>query len=592
MKKILFLLCLCLLFFVSCEKEEDYTPDLELAEGYLLEGDRITAELIGTGPLTVSDFLITKDAVTVFADSTGDRYVQGLDAELPLKDGENRMVLRLENGGRQKEYELHITCISIRSFSVAVNDPEKTYHIGEAFDKSTITVTALTADGKEIEITRYEPEYEFSSLGKSTVGIELDGFYESFSVMVTEQYRPVLDENGFADGVYYEISEDSAVLLRATEKEGFFSVPSSVVVNGKEYPVTEIAPLAFEGAWLTGVQIPSGVKRIADEAFSGCRRLEWAELPETMENIGSFAFSDCEALFSIAVPDGVEEIKNGTFRGCKSLVRAVLPQTVTAIGERAFFDCTSLSGIDLPHKLSVIEDSAFENCEALTAVVAETLDTLGSRAFAGCKNMTVFAAGEIENIGTEVFSEGKELTVYMRAGSMLLMAAERAGADSVFMKDGEYTIVSLPTEFPIEEDFPYAETLILHLGDGRMTILSDYEVFYPKDACGYLEACITAEDFEHRFTVFISYTENVALDTDTRGVRYELDPATGRATLVYAPAWVKKSDIYNPEKDGLFIVPTTLIREDAMYVVTAVADGAFDEVLNAENVFIPKLTKE
>ncbi|MBQ8496188.1 MAG: leucine-rich repeat domain-containing protein [Clostridia bacterium] len=592
MKKMLLFFLLCTLIFVSCGKKENYTPDFTLAEGYTLKDERITATVIGAGDLPLSSFLMTKEKVTVFADSTGDRYVQGLDASVPLKAGENHMVLRFSNGTYEREYNLDITCITLRSFSVTVTDPDKTYHIGERFDRNTIRVVGITQDGKEIEITQYEPEYEFSSLGKSTIGIELDGHYESFSVMVTEEYRPVLDANGYADGIHYEMSETEATLLNASETEGFFAVPSVVTLNAKEYPVTAIAPLAFEGTEITSIQIPDTVHRIGDEAFSGCRTLTWVEMPESMKEIGKHCFADCISLMSIAIPDGIVVIGDGTFRGCEALTRVVLPKSLTTIGERAFFGCKSLETIKFPNELSVIEASAFENCKSLSSVIAQTLQNLGNRAFFGCDALTVFAAGDIENIGTDIFPENTKLTVYMRAGSMLLMEADKIGADTVFMKNGEYHVVSLPIEFPIESDYPYHETLILRLQDGRMKELSDYTVSYPKDACGYLEAVIEAEDFSYTFTVFIVYTEDIALDTDTRGVRYELDTMTRRATLVCAPVWVRKSDIYEPEQEGLFLVPTTLWREDGMYVVTDIAEGAFDEAQNVQNIFIPRLTED
>jgi hypothetical protein len=187
MKRLLLAVGILLLCLIGCQPKATYEPDFILADGYLLQGDCISATVIGEGDLPISDFLQTNESVTVFADSTADRFAQGLDAKIPLRAGENRMVLRFSDGNREKEYDLYITCIAIRGFSVTVVNPEKTYHIGEAFDKSTIKVLAVTEDGKEMEITQYEPEYEFSSLGKSTVGIELDGYYESISVTVTEE---------------------------------------------------------------------------------------------------------------------------------------------------------------------------------------------------------------------------------------------------------------------------------------------------------------------------------------------------------------------------------------------------------------------
>lgn len=592
MKKLVLLMILAIVLLSSCQKTETYEPNFTLAEGFTLEGDRISATLIGTEELFVSDVLLTSEAVTVFADTTGDRYVQGLDAKIPLKAGENRMVIRLENGTRQKEYELHLTCVEIRGFTVTVIDPEKTYHIGETFDRSTVRVTAVTADGKTMEITQYQPEYEFSSLGKSTVGIELGGYYESISVMVTAPYQPTLDGDLSADGISYLIEDGEAMLTDGTAREGFFAVPAAVSFKGKEYPVTKIAPLAFEGAWLTGIMIPEGVESIGDEAFSGCEALEWIEFPETMKSIGAFAFSDCTSLYTVLLPEGLEKIADGTFRDCEALMSIGLPSTLKTIGTRAFFGCKALENIDLPSGLAVIGESAFENCSALSTVVVEKLSTLSSNAFAGCDALKVFAAGYVETIGSNIFPKSKALTVYMRAGSMLLMEADRAGAESVFMKDGDYQIVSLPTEFPIEEDYPYEETLILHLSDRSMTILSDYTVTYPKDVCGYTEASITAEGFSHTFSVFISYTEPIAFDSDTRGVRYHLDRETGRATLLSAPAWVKKSEVYEPEKEGLFLVPTTLFYEDTLYVVTEIAEGALSDAVNVQEIFVPILETE
>lgn len=592
MKRLLLLIALCLCCLIGCNPKPTYEPDFTLADGYHLQDDRISATVIGEGDLPLSDFLRTNEAVTVFADSTADRFAQGADARIPLQAGENRMVIRFSNGRQEKEYDLHIRCIAIQGFSVTILDPEKTYHIGEAFDKNTVSVVVLTKDGESLEITQYEPEYEFSSLGKSTVGIELDGYYESFSVMVTEEYRPGLDGNASADGVQYEIEEDTAVLLRATDKTGFFAVPSAVFFEEREYPVTAIAPLAFEGAAITSLQIPESVRTIGDEAFSGCKELEWIEMPETLTSIGPFAFSDCLSLQSIEIPDGITEIRNGTFDDCTALSRIALPEGLEIIGERAFYGCTALETVRFPKTLRIIGQEAFRKCRAFSTAVVENLTAIGDEAFAECESLSVFAAGDIETIGKRIFPEHTDLTVYMRAGSVLLLEADLVGADCVFMKNGETSIVSLPVEFPIEREYPYDETLILSLDDGKMTVLSDYTVSYPKDACGYLPITLEADGFTHTFTIFIVYTEDIALDTDTRGVRYDLDPATGKATLVYVPEWVKRSDIYQPQQEGLFLVPTTLWRDDGMYVVTDIAENVFDHVQNVTDVYIPRLTKE
>ena len=594
MKRILIALLFSILtiFMVSCKKQNNYNPQFTLAEGYVLKGDRISATIIGEGTLRVRDFLISSDDIIIFKGSSSDQYVHGLDAKIPLTFGKNRMVIRFSDGTHEKEYDLEINCIAIQSFSIVIKNPEKTYHVGETFDKSTIAVIAITEDGKEFEVQQYTPEYEFSAIGKSTVGIELDGWYESFSVMVTDEYRPTLDEKYTADDVSYHINGSEAILFNAQSKEGFFAVPPSVMINGTEIPVTGIANNAFSSSWVTGILIPESVKTIGNEAFSECLALEWIEMPSEMESIGHRAFYQCEALRSIEIPEGITELNPETFQNCKNLSSVIFPSSLQSISDRAFKNCANLSEIQLPQSLQNIRDEAFYSCKNLSTVVVEKLNTLGNRAFAYCNELTYFCIGNVETIGTGIFTESKKVSVYAPQSSKILQRLAADGVKTIAVQEDEHCIVTLPIEFPIEQDYPYHETLIVHLSQGKMEALDNYTVTYPKDACGYLEATITEGDFSHTFTIFISYTEEVALDTDSRGVVYHIDSITGKATLVQAPEWVKRSNIYQPKTAGLFIVPTTLLRNGTMYVVVFIEENAFELSQNIENVFVPVLTEE
>lgn len=588
----LFFSVLLLLCTVSCKQTKDYTPSFTLAEGYTLNGDLISATVIGEGSLRIRDFLICSDAVTVFNGSSSDQYVQGLDAQIPLTFGKNKMVIRFSDGTHEKEYDFEITCISIQSFRILVNNPDKTYHVGESFDKSTITVLAVKEDGTEFEVKQYTPEYEFFSIGKHSVGIELDGCYESFFVNVTEEYHPILDEGNSADGVFYRISNGSAILLDAKSKEGFFAVPAAVTVNGQEYPVTEIADNAFSSSWITGILIPETVRRIGNDAFSECLALEWIEMPLEMDSIGPGAFYNCEALLSFDIPDGVTELKPETFRNCKALSYISLPSTLEIISDRAFKDCASLSDVRLPKNLRVIGSEAFHSCKNLSTVIVENLNELGNSAFAYCTELTYFCIGNVETAGVNLFTDNKKLTVYAPRSGVILQRATDDGIKAIAVDENTHCVVSLPIEFPIEEDYPYDETIIVKLSQGKLHALSDYTVEYPEDACGYLEATIREGDFSHTFTVFISYTEEIALDRDSRGVIYSLDSVSGKAILVQAPEWLLPSAIYSPKADGLFIVPTTLWREDKMYVVVFIEENAFEQTKNVETVFVPVLTQD
>ena len=68
-------------------------------------------------------------------------------------------------------------------------------------------------------------------------------------------------------------------------------IPATVVIDGVTYPVTEIAPNAFEGAvFLRSVTIPEGVTAIGADAFTGCSGLIEVTAPATLKAVATDAF--------------------------------------------------------------------------------------------------------------------------------------------------------------------------------------------------------------------------------------------------------------------------------------------------------------
>lgn len=68
-------------------------------------------------------------------------------------------------------------------------------------------------------------------------------------------------------------------------------------------------------------------------------------IPESVTDIGDYAFYLCSSLTGINIPDGVTGIGRAVFTGCKSLAEIDIPYGITSIGDYAFSGCASLENI-------------------------------------------------------------------------------------------------------------------------------------------------------------------------------------------------------------------------------------------------------
>ncbi|MCM0708546.1 leucine-rich repeat domain-containing protein [Faecalicatena sp. BF-R-105] len=88
--------------------------------------------------------------------------------------------------------------------------------------------------------------------------------------------------------------------------KGTVKIPDSITVNHVTYKVTEIAANAFKNQKkIRKVVIPSGVSKIGEKAFYGCKNLKNITIKTTKltkKRVGSKAFSGIHAKAVIKVP--------------------------------------------------------------------------------------------------------------------------------------------------------------------------------------------------------------------------------------------------------------------------------------------------
>ena len=142
-------------------------------------------------------------------------------------------------------------------------------------------------------------------------------------------------------------------------------------------------------AGIEEVEIPDTVTEIGSYAFHNFRKVKKINIPNSVTNIGECAFYWCDSIISITIPDSVITIGNNAFWECTCLTSITIPESVTSIGELAFLGCSSLTSITIPESVTSIGDWAFSGCSSLTSIkIPNSVTSIGNYAFASCSSLT------------------------------------------------------------------------------------------------------------------------------------------------------------------------------------------------------------
>ncbi len=179
--------------------------------------------------------------------------------------------------------------------------------------------------------------------------------------------------------------------------------------------LTEIGEYAFNKTALASITLPQSIDKVGNGWFSGCKYLETVNFDGKIKEIGESAFSGCTSLKNIEIPSSVVSIGNAAFNGCISLKNIEIPSSVVSIGNSAFYGCTSLKNIEIPSSVVNIGNSAFNGCSALSEVLFnEGLKTIGESAFRACKSLSsVQWPLSLEEIGAGAFANTSFPEIYV-----------------------------------------------------------------------------------------------------------------------------------------------------------------------------------
>ena len=232
-----------------------------------------------------------------------------------------------------------------------------------------------------------------------------EAFIDEWGVKYSKDGRKLLKAPKKLDGIY-SIRKGTKIIceeaFRWSKFIGCRSLTSLVIPNS----VTNIGDYAFSGCRsLTDIVIPDSVTRIGDGAFRGCKSLTDIVIPNSVTSIGDNAFEYCFSLSNLVIPDGVTSIEDNAFKGCYSLSSVVIPDSVSCIGFGAFENCSSLTDIVIPNSVTSIGDNAFWYCKSLSSVVIPAgVTSIGARAFCECSSLiSIVIPDGITCIGESAF---------------------------------------------------------------------------------------------------------------------------------------------------------------------------------------------
>ena len=169
--------------------------------------------------------------------------------------------------------------------------------------------------------------------------------------------------------------------------------------------------------------IPEGVEVIARAACYKCDKLSGKlVLPQSLREIGAFAFEGAGFTGDLVIPENVETIGEWSFSAVPFGGQLTLSDKLVRIEDGTFWDNQFVGILSIPDSVVYIGDNAFYSNDFSSVIISNTVETIGRDAFFACQNMeSLIIGGNVGNICEGAFRWCNALKTIYFAGSCPVM---------------------------------------------------------------------------------------------------------------------------------------------------------------------------
>lgn len=268
---------------------------------------------------------------------------------------------------------------------------------------------------------------------------------------------------------YYEKYADHVVICGAKSVKDTLEIPSSI----DSLPVTGIGMYAFQMTSIKSIVFPDTIEEIGMYAFGYCENLTSVTLPDSLKRMKLRTFESCKSLSEVNFPDHLVEtgefsfdntpwleaqrkkdplvVVNGAVvdgRTCSGKV--TVPSGVKYIAGSAFSKNDKLTSIEIPSSVTKICENTFWYCQNLTSAELNGAESIGWGAFGACNKLTdLKVSGKLKSIDPSAFIDNTSTATITFYGSQSAWNNVEKSSDDAFLKRAR--LVFDESHQPIEE---------------------------------------------------------------------------------------------------------------------------------------------